>query len=252
MNNLNKFHKWVTAVSVYISLDSYRRALNAEKANEAVTRNHVMIEDAKKILGENVTASTEAFNNLQQSNIKATAQYDKCNTALEHLMSVRNRLKSTATTGDSNLIKVNQEALLDAVKNVQTESDKLRQIILLRVEAISNSGKGSGSGGSMNNFIGSYFDFLNNFLSNLTLLQKGAVAHIIASIFIIFCLFSILSAVFGDFLITYFKLEEKWPKLAKWVQLRIKLQYTYIVANAIFILLTLGYIIYVNILVFLI
>jgi len=48
MNNLNKFHKWVTAVSVYISLDSYRRALNAEKANEAVTRNHVMIEDAKK------------------------------------------------------------------------------------------------------------------------------------------------------------------------------------------------------------
>lgn len=249
MNNLNKFHKWVTAVSVYISLDSYRRALNAEKANEAVTRNHVMIEDAKKILGENVTASTEAFNNLQQSNIKATAQYDKCNTALEHLMSVTNRLKSTATTGDSNLIKVNQEALLDAVKNVQTESDKLRQIIQ---EAISNSGKGSGSGGSMNNFIGSYFDFLNNFLSNLTLLQKGAVAHIIASIFIIFCLFSILSAVFGDFLITYFKLEEKWPKLAKWVQLRIKLQYTYIVANAIFILLTLGYIIYVNILVFLI
>jgi hypothetical protein len=104
----------------------------------------------------------------------------------------------------------------------------------------------------MNNYIGSYFDFLNNFLSNLTLLQKGAVAHIIASIFIIFCLFSILSAVFGDFLITYFKLEEKWPKLAKWVQLRIKLQYTYIVANAIFILLTLGYIIYVNILVFLI
>jgi len=206
----------------------------------------------KKILGENVTASTEAFNNLQQSNIKATAQYDKCNTALEHLMSVTNRLKSTATTGDSNLIKVNQEALLDAVKNVQTESDKLRQIILLRVEAISNSGKGSGSGGSMNNFIGSYFDFLNNFLSNLTLLQKGAVAHIIASIFIIFCLFSILCAVFGDFLITYFKLEEKWPKLAKWVQLRIKLQYTYIVANAIFILLTLGYIIYVNILVFLI
>src|ERR1700689_3073620 len=107
-----------------------------------------MIEDAKKILGENETASTEAFNNLQQSNIKATAQYDKCNTALEHLMSVTNRLKSTATTGDSNLIKVNQEALLDAVKNVQTESDKLRQIIQ---EAISNSGKGSGSGGSMNN-----------------------------------------------------------------------------------------------------
>jgi len=90
-----------------------------------------MIEDAKKILKEELTASSEAFNNLQQNNIKATAQYDKCNTALEHLMSVTNRLKSTATTGDSNLIKVSQEALLDAVNNVQTESDKLRQIILL-------------------------------------------------------------------------------------------------------------------------
>lgn len=79
------------------------------------------------------------------------------------------------------------------------------------MEAISNSGKGSGSGsgGSMNNYIGSYFDFIINYLSNLTLLQQGAVAHISASFFIFFCLNSILSAIFGDFLITYFKLEEK-------------------------------------------
>lgn len=90
-------------------------------------------------------------------------------------------------------------------------------------------------------------------MSLLTLIQALPFrdgAHIMASLLIIWCLFSILSAVFGEYLITYFKLEEKWPKLAKWIQIRRKLQYTYIIGNATLILLTLWFIIYVNILAF--
>jgi hypothetical protein len=111
-------------------------------------------------------------------------------------------------------LEENFKKSIEAIKNVQHfslsfresgENDKLRQIIQ---ELISNY-KSANEATTVNNYIGSYFDFIINYLSNLTLLQQGAVAHISASFFIFFCLNSILSAIFGDFLITYFKLEEK-------------------------------------------
>jgi hypothetical protein len=55
---------------------------------------------------------------------------------------------------------------------------------------------------------------------------------------------------YGDKLIIYFNLETKWPKLAKFIQLRRKFQDYYIRINALIIILILLFVIYINIKIF--
>jgi hypothetical protein len=52
---------------------------------------------------------------------------------------------------------------------------------------------------------------------------------------------------YGDKIIIYFNLENKWPKLAKFIQLRRKFQDYYIRINALIIILILIFVIYINI-----
>lgn len=81
------------------------------------------------------------------------------------------------------------------------------------------SGTGTASGNSLN-FSFDFFSQYTQFLSTLTTTQVGAVAYIIISLTIIFLLINILLAHYGDKIIYYFKLEEKYPKLSKFIMLR--------------------------------
>lgn len=73
-----------------------------------------------------------------------------------------------------------------------------------------------------------------------------AVGHISASVFVLLCLFSIVSVHYGDLLIKYFKLEDKFPRLAKYIRLRRLFQEYYFIFNVLLIVLILLYIIYMN------
>ena len=72
------------------------------------------------------------------------------------------------------------------------------------------------------------------------------VINISSSIFIFTCLVSIIFAVYGNFLIERFSLEERYPKLAFFMRLRVKLQHTYIITNTLFIVIALILMIIVN------
>jgi len=61
-------------------------------------------------------------------------------------------------------------------------------------------------------------------LDQLSHEQKYAVIHISFAITILFCLFTLIGIHSGDRLIEYFKLEEKYPKLAKYFLIRRKLK----------------------------
>ena len=97
----------------------------------------------------------------------------------------------------------------------------------------------------LNDFINS----INNFLSSLSHEQLGAVLHISGSIAILYCVISIISIIFGDRLIIYFKLEEKYPKLAKFIKIRRKFLDYNLMLNIIIIIIVLLVIIYINFLV---
>lgn len=60
------------------------------------------------------------------------------------------------------------------------------------------------------------------FLETLTLNQKYAIIHILLSFIIFLSISNIVMLYLGDEIIKYLKLEEKYPKLARYIQLRRK------------------------------
>ena len=76
-------------------------------------------------------------------------------------------------------------------------------------------------------YIDSIFQFIqsyNNIITQLDLIHQVALLNILGTFSLIFILFSILIIFCGDYLIQRFELEMKYPKLAKWIQLRRKIK----------------------------
>ena len=106
------------------------------------------------------------------------------------------------------------------------------------------------------NLIDGTKDFLNNirdlftkyinFLDTLSLHQLGSLANLLAAIFVLTCLFSVVYIIYSDLLLKYLKIEEKYPKIQKIIKLRRKFQHFYLLINFLLIILTLIAVIIVN------
>jgi hypothetical protein len=99
------------------------------------------------------------------------------------------------------------------------------------------------------NIIEIWKNFINNwsaFISNLTFEQLISVAHLTSSICILFNILTILSILFGDKLINYFKLEERFPKLSFIFKIRRKFNNFSLTLSFIMIITILLALIYVN------
>ena len=99
----------------------------------------------------------------------------------------------------------------------------------------------------INQLLGDSLEKLNSILSNLSTAQLGALTHILFGISIYYLTMNIATAYYGDKLIIYFKLEERYPRLAKWIKYRRIYQHYNIGYNIILILGITGYIVFVNI-----
>lgn len=91
-----------------------------------------------------------------------------------------------------------------------------------------------------------YMNSWNNFLSSLDVYQLGIVTHILCVIFILFCLSNIIIIIYSDFLITYLKIEDKFPKIGGFIRLRKKFQQYYLFLNFMLILFTLFGVLFVD------
>ena len=96
-----------------------------------------------------------------------------------------------------------------------------------------------------------YLDSLQTFFDGLNYEQNLAIVHISGSIFILFSLITIISIFYGDKLIVFFDLENRFPKIAKFIQIRRKFQQFYLLMNIGLIIIVLLLIIYLNIIGFL-
>jgi hypothetical protein len=135
-----------------------------------------------------------------------------------------------------------KNSVIEQIDNISKSNDVLKDIIEKKFHLPSDS--------NITKFIND-LDFHNMF-SGLNTLEIGAIVHISGSLFILFSLVSIISIIFGDELLLYFNLENKYPKLARFIQIRRKLRYYYLIWNFLLIILVLLTIIYVNLLIFLV
>lgn len=99
----------------------------------------------------------------------------------------------------------------------------------------------------------SLFDLFFNINANIqamTLQQNLAFMHISGAIFLLFALFSLFTIFYGDYFLTKWNIEGKYPKLAIFIKIRRKFQNYYFLLNfllSIFVLLT---IIFINLYIF--
>lgn len=95
-----------------------------------------------------------------------------------------------------------------------------------------------------------YLDSLQSFFDGLNYEQNLAIVHISGSMFILFSLINIISIFYGEKLIIFFGLEKRFPKIAKFIQIRRKFQQYYFLINIGLIIIVLAIIVYLNIIEF--
>ena len=151
----------------------------------------------------------------------------------------------------------NNQIMIDAI---QQEAEKIVERISCEIEelTITKSRKSveledllkNISNDSNNQLLDNFIENWNSLLSNLSTAQIGALGHILLAIGIYYSAVNIATAFYGDKLIVYFKLEDKYPRLAKWIKYRRIYQQYNIALNLIIIISIAIYIIFVNVSIF--
>ena len=147
------------------------------------------------------------------------------------------------------------------IEAIQEEAERLVERLSCEVEELSET-KGRRSlefedilnkindNTNNNQLLENFLENWNSILSDLSSAQMGALGHILFAIGIYYSAINIATAIYGDKLIIYFKLEEKYPRLARWIKYRRVYQQYNIALNLIIIIGAAAYIVFVNISVF--
>ena len=125
-------------------------------------------------------------------------------------------------------------------------SDKIQEII----ELIKKSG-GSGSKQFLDNLM-VLIQNIQEFVSSLSFLQTFTFLNIGIGLLILYSLLSLITIFYSDFLINYLNLENKYPKLGKFIKIRKKFQQYYFLLHVIIIIMLVFLLIYVNYLMFIV
>lgn len=243
---LENLSKYATGAAIWATLDCY---LSDNKKIELLENKKIMDSIQKSV--EAIRKSSEEMQTrINQENIdKLTNLSNNFKNKIDNAMNTANKVQDINTqimNNDSNISEdlktqsyqdINNN--LDLTKNGLEEGKKILDEI---VEIFSNI-RGSGSS---SNYI---FDIINqysDFLNTLTVIQKGALGHLLAAIFLLFCFTTIITIFYGETLIKYFEIEKRFPKIARFIEIRRKFQQYYFLLNTCLILSTLFLIIYVN------
>jgi hypothetical protein len=84
------------------------------------------------------------------------------------------------------------------------------------------------------------------FLSILSIEQVCFVINITTSLFILGCVFSIFSSHSGNYIIDKLNLDTRFPKLSKFIRIRVKFQHYHILLDLLLITLSVFFLIYIN------
>jgi len=91
----------------------------------------------------------------------------------------------------------------------------------------------------------------NNYMYSLPIEQHVAMTTILGCFIICLSLMSILSVLFGNFIVDYFKIDERYPRLKKYFDLRLKLQRFYLILDFSIIIFVLIGIVIMNLVILL-
>jgi hypothetical protein len=177
---------------------------------------------------------------LNVSNANKTIVTNKINSIKENGEQLENLLNysNSNSNNNSNLNESNKTKIIEDLVNMKNDIDQVKDVL-------DNIFKGGPNSTNLVSQLDKYYEYLDG----LTLLQEGAFLHLLMFLLILVIIFNITGIFFGNELINYFKLEDRFPKLAIIFKLRAKYQRYYLIYN-ILILVTICFIaIFLNLLV---
>nr|YP_010130267.1 hypothetical protein KQ422_mgp031 [Clavaria fumosa]QPZ51169.1 hypothetical protein [Clavaria fumosa] len=174
-------------------------------------------------------------------------KYSELNKKIENADNLNKELLNSENLDIPNDVIIEKSnKLINLAENVTEElrssNDKLEKVIdIVKTTTID----------STTNFIKDFnpFESLQQLYSILNFEETLALTHLSAAIAILLCLISLVTVFYSEKLIVYFKIEEKYPKIGKFIQLRRKFQNYYFIWNVIIILFVIIGMIYINILI---
>ncbi len=118
-----------------------------------------------------------------------------------------------------------QKAILNSqLEELNTENENMQNMVNEIIKYFNDDNNNNFL--NIHNIIDLFTNFIENWyklFSTLSFEQQYAIFHLSASLCILINLFNIISVLFGDQLINYFKLEERFPKLSFIFTIRRKL-----------------------------
>lgn len=219
------------SLSFFIAADGYRRTIINAKDSSLQTEATKELIASKQKYDTMATLVDQQLNNIDGDKAAKVAEIGSIKQKLEHyhhdVIRMKNIINSSQDTQalDANC-KNMEKSITEAIKELGDLSEKF----------------------SSNNDITKNFNF--DFLSQLSIQQQGAAVHIFLSLYILSCMLDVALVIYGDKLIIYLKLEEKYPRIGKYIQLRRKFQQYYLKFAFISVLVLVCFQIYVDFLAF--
>src|SRR6202044_2837289 len=225
---LTKIRNVLPFIAFGIGLDSHNMASEARKARLEQAK-----EQTEKLIEAINTKNNLLISNQEFKNKVAglTADISDLVDSINHNNKIVNNIvKEILNNPDINQREFISRAFNSSEQNIEKVKTTLHKIYDLILDDLNNKIL---SKDSINQLIIKYKEFL----ATLEVEQIAAVVNILGFVIVLSSLVSIAMVLFGDFLIKNFNLEEKYPKLARFIQLRRKFQFYYLNYNFIFILL---------------
>ena len=204
--------------SNYSQNQSLQKLQNQVLILETKTQSSLEVLQQNTIEHQRTQSMLESFHKYFKNKIESINEsYEKVNSSASILKQMQEVVNDTNLTRSEKIDKINE--LLQQVETHVNNLDELNNNIEILNKAIELFNKKDSS-----HFLDSISQFFNQLITQLDLLHQVALMNILGTISLIFISYSIGIIYYGDYLIQRFELETKYPKLAKWIQLRRKLK----------------------------
>jgi len=173
-----------------------------------------LLEEAKnKSVKEELVQLNNTLHNVSQIMDKQSKELEISQNKFNAIDDLLDKLTDSKTGLKNSLGENITEEGRKSLEDITSISDKIMKLINER------SSSSSGNGGVSNlidwNEFSKFYDQYINFLKSLNLEQLAALCNLISLLLFLLCIWNIVIFLYGDFLITYYNLEGKYPKLIK-------------------------------------
>jgi replicative DNA helicase len=211
---LNKIKNITSFTVMAVSLDAYRRTVDSDKIGKRLIELTLEAEQKMKKFDSMQSKLISKEENLSVIQSKLVGIHGRVEQLINQLQKNKERITEYEVSPEENaeLIDNIERDSLEILSRISIEINEVNTNSGLNevMDSISNVGSYSTSKLLDNNF-----EHIYSILSDLSSAQLGALGHIFCALSLYYCVISIASSFYGDVILVKFKLEERYPRLAR-------------------------------------